>query len=82
MSNQSKERLLDAPEIYERLRETISMLQMNNTELGKKNLILVELIFKNSCQAIQLYQVLPSQCIIRLPLRAKRAVRRSVACAC
>ena len=36
MSNESKDRLLDAPEVYERLRETISMLQMNNTELGEK----------------------------------------------
>ena len=36
MSNESKDRLLDAPEVYERLRENISMLQMNNTELGEK----------------------------------------------
>ena len=36
MDKENKERLLDAPEVYERLRETISMLQMNNTELGEK----------------------------------------------
>ncbi len=36
MEKENKERLLDAPEVYERLRETISMLQMNNTELGEK----------------------------------------------
>jgi transcriptional regulator with XRE-family HTH domain len=36
MENINKERLLDAPEVYYRLRETISMLQMNNTELGEK----------------------------------------------
>ena len=32
MSNESKDRLLDAPEIYHRLRECISVLQMNNEE--------------------------------------------------
>ena len=36
MEKENKDRLLDAPEVYERLRETISMLQMNNTELGEK----------------------------------------------
>ena len=36
MNNESKERLLDAPEVYERLRETISMLQIKNTELVEK----------------------------------------------
>jgi hypothetical protein len=36
MEKENKDRLLDAPEIYERLRETIFMLQMNNTELGEK----------------------------------------------
>ncbi len=36
MSNESKDRLLDAPEIYYRLRECISVLQMNNEELAEK----------------------------------------------
>ena len=36
MSNESKDRLLDAPEVYYRLRECISVLQMNNEELAEK----------------------------------------------
>ena len=34
--SEEKERLLDSPEVYERLRECISYLQLNNTELGEK----------------------------------------------
>ena len=59
-----------------------SPLQNQEHRTSVKNLILVELIFKKSCQAMQSYQVLPWPRISRRPLRAKRALRRSVACVC
>ena len=36
MEKENKDRLLDAPEVYYRLRECISVLQMNNEELAEK----------------------------------------------
>ena len=59
-----------------------SPLQNQEHRTSVKNLILVELIFKKSCQAMQPYQVLLSPRISRRPLRAKQALSRTVACAC
>ena len=53
-----------------------SPLQNQEHRTSVKNLILVELIFKKSCQAMQPYQVLPSPRISRRSLRAKQAVRQ------
>ena len=36
MSNESKDRLLDAPEVYERLRDEVNKTKMNQTELANK----------------------------------------------
>ena len=52
------------------------------TQIAVKNLILAELIFKNSCQAMQSYQVLPSPRFSHPLMRANEAVRQSVAYAC
>ncbi len=57
-----------------------SPLQNQEHRTSVKNLILVDLVFEKTCQAMQPYRVLPSPRINRRPLRAKQAVRRSVAC--
>ena len=36
MEKENKDRLLDAPKVYYRLRECISVLQMNNEQLAEK----------------------------------------------
>lgn len=36
MEKENKDRLLDAPEVYYRLRKCSSVLQMNNEELAEK----------------------------------------------